>query len=322
MGYQGDLPEQEAGNQEGFIGAKEPDSVRERFKQIAAKNEEVESWSEYSKRLTSQIGARAYETVAGFPGNFKKAFLQTREFLEGGKEGGLAEKEEQALGKSGVENYLMNPPTSSDIREIVTPAIAEKMGQERNYLEPRGEGEKAAGELTQDLTSFFMPGTGQLRMAVRIGAPIAGNLTKQGAKYLGAEEKEAEQAKLGVMLMTTIAGQSNPAQFAQQRIANSINMIPETATVNALPFANLLMPLYRRVTSGLGVPSKSRATQGMRDLAGQVQNGRIGLRTLMNARNDINEWIAEAGGFDVPAAVRDRTIANLNELKRHIIDYD
>lgn len=228
--------------------------------------------------------------------------------------------ERMAPSKESLEDRLMNPPTSSDLRETVTPAIAEKFGQERDYLEPRGEGEKIGGELTQDLISFFMPGTGQLRMAVRIGAPIAGNLAKQGAKYLGADEKEAEQAKLGVMLMTTVAGQSNPAQFAQQRIAQARNLVPDTATANAVPLANSLMPLYHRIQRGLGVPSKTRAAQGMRDLAGQVQNGRISMRSLMDARNDVNEWIAEAGGFDVPAAVRDRTIANLNDLKRQIID--
>jgi hypothetical protein len=96
-------------------------------------------------------------------------------------------------------------------------------------------------------------------------------------------------------------------------------MVPDTATVNALPLADSLMPLYKRVTRGLDVPSKSRAIQGMKDLASQVENGRISLRSLMDARDNVNEWISEAGGWDVPLNTRDATIRNLNELKTQII---
>lgn len=327
IGYQGDRLPQD--NDEGFIGynpESQSSSVRDRFREIKKNHEKLESTSEFFKRTSSQFGARAYETIIGLPGNFKKAFLQTRDFLEGSKpeEKKLANLEKEAFGTPEVESIqdrLMNPPTSSDIRKEVTPVIAEKMGEERDYLEPKGKLEEAVGELTQDITSFFLPGTGQLRMAVRLGAPIAGNLAKHGAKFIGANEKQAEQAKLGIMLATTIAGQSNPAQFARDRIAQAQNMIPQGTTVNASPLANLLMPLYNRVTRGLGVPSKSRAIQGMRELAQQVdQNGRLPMRTLMDARNDINEWIQEAGGWDIPVATRDRTLANLNELKSSIIE--
>lgn len=311
-----------------FIGANqdEQSSERDRFRKFSKQKEELESTSEFFKRNVSQHAARALETAFGYAGNLKKAFLQTRDFLESSKpdDKKLSNLEERAFGSQDVESLghrVMNPPTSEELRNEVTPNILEKLGTDKNYTEPRGKIEEAAGELTQDLTSMFLPGTGQLRMLTRIGAPIAGNLTKQGVKYLGGDEKTAEQAKLGMMLATTVAGQSNPAQFAQQRIQQARQMVPQNATAPAMPLANNLMNLYQRVRRGLGVPSKSRAMQGMRDLAGQVdQNGRIPLRNLMDARNDVNEWIAEAGGFDVPAAVRDRTIANLNELKTQIID--
>ncbi len=313
---------------EGFIGSK-PDenlSERERFRKFAKQKEEVESTSDFFKRNVSQHAARALETGAGFLGNFKKAIMQTRDFLE--ESSPLNEKlsnlEEKAIGKPSVESLehrFMNPITSSELRQEVTPNISEKLGLDKNYLEPRGKLEEASGELTQDLVSMFMPGTSQLRMLVRVGAPIAGNLTKQGLKYLGVEDKTAEQAKLGMMLATTIAGQSNPAQFAQQRIAQAREMVPANTTVAAAPLGNLLRPLYDRLTRGFRVPSKAQSMQGINDLANQIdQNGRISLRSLMDARNDVNEWIAEAGGFDVPTTVRDRTIANLNDLKRQIID--
>lgn len=297
-------------------------SVKERFRKLASdkKMVEAETNSEFFKRNIGQNAARAAETIVGMPGNFKKAYMQSRDMLESFLPESIQKLKPQSQeGGESSQNLFFNPPTSTNLRENVTPIVAEKIGGAKDYFEPKNEKEKVAGELTQDITSFFMPGTGQMRLAVRLGAPVVGNLTKQGAKYLGADEETAEKAKLGFMLATTVAGQSDPGRFSSNRISQAKQMIPDTATVNAMPLANRLMPLYERVTRGLGVPSKSRAIQGMQDLANQVQNGRIPLRNLMDARDNVNEWISEAGGWDVPANTRDATLRNLNELKTQII---
>lgn len=274
-------------------------------------------------RNVSQNVARAGETYLGLPGGMKKAYTQTRDMISSyfGLPN-LKEREEQALGKpskGGYEELIMSPPSANELKETATKKIAKKITGDEEYLEPKNTLEKAVGELTQDITSFFMPGTGQLRFAVRLGAPIAGNLTKHGVQFFGGSEETAEKAKLGIMLATTLAGQSNPGQFASDRIGQAKQMIPDTATVDAMPLANRLMPLYQRMTRGLGVPSKSRAIEGMRDLAGQVQGNRISLRSLMDARDNVNEWISEAGGWEIPVPVRDATVRNLNELKTQII---
>lgn len=333
MGYPEDLQEQDFLNNssidEGFIGynpQEQPLDLNERFRRLAEKNDrlEKETGFETIKRHAKSYAARGLETLASFPGNFKKAFNQTRDFLESfsDKSKNLRQLEEEAFGNPEVgslEYEIMNLPTSSEVRGIVSPAIAEKMGKERDYFEPITEGEEVGGELVQDLTSFFMPGTGQMRMATRIGAPIIGNLSKQGFKYLGADEKTAEKVKNGVMLATTLAGQSNPNQFGRNRIAQAREMVPQNATVNAAPMAHELIPLMQRMQRGFRVPSKSRTIQGLNELAAQVdQNGRINLQSLMDARDGINEWISEAGGFDIPSASRPALLRNLNELKRNI----
>lgn len=167
---------------------------------------------------------------------------------------------------------------------------------------------------------MFMPGSGGLNMLTRIGAPLTGLLTKEGFKFFGADESTAEKAKLGVMLATTMASQANPLQFSRNRIAQARQMIPQGTTVPVQNLQNRLVPLQNRLNRGLGVPSKTRTQQGINDLAAQVQNGRMDFHSLMDARDNINEWIAEAGGWDVPAQTRDATVRNLNELKRGIID--
>lgn len=303
-------------------------SFSERFHKIAKEKSLEESEEDFYKRNIAQNAARAAETYVGLPGNFKKAFQESKDYLlnlfPGFKDRPKAkELEEKSFGtpeKGSYEDLIMNPLTSSQLRETASKNIAEKSTGDENYLEPRGEVEKATGELTQDLTSFFLPGSGQLRMITKIGVPVLGNLGKQGLKYLGVDEKKAEQAKLGMMLVSTLASQSNPGQFASERISQSKNMIPETATVNAAPLARNLMPLLNRMQRGFQVPSKSRTMQGMGELAGQIQNGRLNMRSLMDARDGINEWIAEAGGWDIPVPTRNAAVANLNQLKTQIID--
>lgn len=313
-------------DQSGFIGYNpEEESIDDRFKKLAEKNKEIESTSEFFGRNTAQIGARVVETVTGYAGNLKKAFMSARDFLEGSKPEGqkLSDLEKKAFGEpevNSLEYNIMNPLTSSELRQTVTPSISEKLGKDSQYLEPKGEGEKALGEFSQDLASYFMPGTRNLNMISRIGAPIAGNLAKQGYKYFDKDEKNAEQVKLGVELISTLAGQSNPGRFASQRMADAKNMIPDTATVSMGPFAQRSIPLIQRMLRGFNVPSKARTVQGLRELSQQInQNGRMNMRSLMDARDHVNEWISEAGGFDIPKASKPALIRNLNELKSNII---
>lgn len=302
-------------------------SLRERFNDIGRKNQ-AEETDEFVLRNIGQHASRIGETVLGLPGNIKREW--NREFGELGKmilpeESANINKEkekkkEKPFSERSFMEHLERPPTSQELRENVTEAIGEELTGQKKYFEPRSKKEEIAGELTQDITSMFLPGTKGMRLATRIGAPAISNMVKQGMLYLGADPSDAEKAKMGVNLIATISGQSNPGQFAANRIAQAKSMIPDTATVHVGQMANQLMPLYNRITRGLGVPSKSRAAQGMQDLAGQVQNNRISFRSLLDARDNINEWIAEAGGWDIPAPTRDATLRNLNELKRAIID--
>lgn len=325
-----DLPFQQEYEEQPFIGYNPDDqnlSLSQRFQKVGQKKQEAESSSDFWKRNVSQHAARANEVVSGFAGNLKKAFGQASNFITSsiGEPLGidLKESEKKTFGepsKDSWQDFVMNPPTSSDIRERVTPVIAEKLTGDREYLEPRGEGEKIAGELTQDITSFFQPGTGQLRLATRIGTPLAGKLTQEGLKYLGVDEEKAEKAKLGVMMMTTLARQSNPAQFSRERIAQAKDMVPNNATFFSQPLFQSYQNLVNRINRGLRVPSKSKVRQGIRDLERNVDpQGRMTLQNAMDARDNVNEWIAEAGGWDVPAPVRDATLLNLNEFKTNLI---
>lgn len=300
-----------------------------RFAKVAERQAKPpETNTEYAKRLAGQYGARAAELFYGYPGNLKKAFQSVLGTFDEVLPEGLPKfKDIQQLGEKAIgkpeegsfEHHLYNPPTSGEIQEKITPKVAKKFAGESDYFDPKSEVEKKIGETEQRFLSFFMPGTRQLSMASRIGAPIAGTLAKEGVQYLTGDEKKAEKVSNGVMLMATLAGQSRPGEFASQRIGQAKNMVPENATIDVGNLATRFMPLYNRIQRGLNVPSKSQVRQGMQDLANQVQNGRMSLRSLMDARDNVNEWIAEAGGWDVPGPVRDQTLRNLNEFKTQVI---
>lgn len=307
-------------------------NTKDLFKKVRDKNTR-ETFEESTTRNVAQHGARIAETFIGLPGNLKKAGQETFDFIDSlieplKPEGTPSLKDIRESGKktfiqpekNSVGDVLINPPTSERVREEVSKDVAQRFTGDENYLEPRGKTEKAAGEFTQDVTNFFTPGTGRMRLMTRIGAPILGHLVKHDLKYLGASEENAEKAKLGTMLAFSLATGSNPQGFSQERIGEAKNMIPQNTTVPVRPLADGLMNLYNRLNRGLQVPSKSRAMQGMRELADQVDNNRISLHSLMDARDNINEWISEAGGWDVPANTRSQTLRNLNELKGQIIN--
>ena len=259
------------------------------------------------------------------PGGLKKAFTQSRDFLA--EKIGLPKTEEmnQMLGlqpqKGSWEDTLINPPTAPELRETASKNIAKSITGDPEYFEPRSEDEKKFSEFTTDLSTFFYPGTGQMGMVTRIGAPLAGNLAKEGVKYFGGSDETAEKAKLGFMLATTIAGQADPARYSGGLISQARQMVPQNMTVFSQPLFQNLQNLQQRLARGLRVPSKSKAAQGIRDLGRQADpQGRIPMNALMDARDNINEWIAEAGGWDVPGPIRDASIRNLNELKRNVIE--
>ncbi|HUD02346.1 MAG TPA: hypothetical protein VMR37_08445 [Rhabdochlamydiaceae bacterium] len=302
------------------LNSENKSSVRDRFQKVAKNKNTQESTGEFWGRNAAQLGARAAETLVGLPGNIKKQFQkEIGELHNLFSLGPVAGEELDQPEEGSLHELFMNPPGSAELREQVTPLVAEKLSGDKDYLEPRSEKEKFAGELTQDITSFFTPGNG-MHWALRVGAPIVGNLVGEGAKFLGASEETAEKIKLGAMFITSVAGQSNPGRFASQQIGTAKNMIPQNATANVTNLAPRIMPLMRRLVRGVQVPSKARATQGIQDLSRQIQNGRMSLHSLMDARDNINEWISEAGGWDVPTNIRDAGIRNLNDLKRGVIE--
>ncbi len=298
----------------------EPESFSDVFKRVREKNNpktEEESTSSFLGRNIAQNAARSAETVLGMPGNLKKAYTGMKDYISSFIPDELKEPKND---REQEELSFFTPPTSSDVREQVTKPLSKAVFGQEEYLEPKSENERLVGDITGDITSFFMPGTGQLKLVTRIGAPILSNLASEGLKFSGVNESTADKAKLGLMLALTLSNSSNPSKFSSERISKAKSLVPEGATANAEPLLKSLDVIKKDLSKGLTVPSKARTLQGVEELSSQVKNGRMDMHSLMDARDHINEWIAEAGGWDVPGSTKKATLRNLGKLKSSIIE--
>jgi hypothetical protein len=289
-----------------------------------------ESTLESAKRQAAQYTSRGAEGILGLPGAAKSAWQSSLDdfnsFLGIDKiVGSMDEMNSSVLGgkpeKGSVQDIIFNPPNPQDIRQGLTKKVAKSISGDESYLEPKSEFEEKVGEFSQDLATFFLPGN-KMSLPMKIITPLLGNLAKEGVKYLGADEGTAQKVKSGLMLMTSMAGASNPREFANNRIQQAKNLVPENATINARPFENQIIQIRNQLRKGLNTPDKSSTFQAIENLGNQIDpiTGRMNFRSLMQARDDINRLIDTAGGFDVPTSIKNATVRNLNNLKSRMID--
>lgn len=305
-------------------------SIDERFNKIKSIEEQKkESILEFGLRNVAQGHARIAESILGTPGNLKKAYTGLKEaIVERSPQfiqdvyGQMQDYEKQNAPKSGSAlDYLVNPPTSGEIKENITKPLSKAITGNENYLEPQNQIEKSIGETQQDIASMFLPGGNKTNLFTKIGVPIAANMAKEGLKFFGVSDDKAEKAKIGLMFAGAFASEKNATAFANNRIQQGKSLVPDNATTDAMYLIEKVNPLVNKLKKGIQVPSKSKTFKGLDDLLNQVdQNGRINIQSLMQARDNINEWISEAKGFDVAPVVRDASVRNLNQLKSSIID--
>lgn len=202
-------------------------------------NDEEESYLGTVGRNLVRGGARAAESVLGFPGDL----YQTGKSLVGGI-GRLAEKaipkpiKEAASGvKKGLESYLPEGTSLTDISKRAIPgmstieSVAESLptaeslkektiqagkaiGLPDKYLEAQTPGEESTDSYVRDVANFIMPGAGKLKSVAALGRAIKGaglfatvpNLVSYANKKITGNETLGEGLKLGTMLAQSLYG--------------------------------------------------------------------------------------------------------------------
>ena len=270
-----------------------PSSLKPKFQEFpeeTAQNEnDLERDIERSQaRTTSRIG----ESIIGAPGDIASFFS------------GLFGKEQNVL------------PTSQSLKKFSEKAT-------HGYTKAQTPFEEKIDEVSSDIGSMMLPGSGTYKLTRNIGIPVVANLVKEGLKYKDAGEKTQAYGKVGTMVALDLISRKKGGvkKYMDSLFQKSRESIPKGVSVNASKLEKSLMDLEIELSKGGKRPSTGKALEKMKELKGDIKKGKIDVSTLAEYRPAINEAIDELGGFasEVPFKHKPKAIRNLNQVKDNVI---
>lgn len=209
-------------------------------------------------------------------------------------------------------------PTSQSLRKF-----SEKTTL--GYTKPKNELEEKGGEFLQDIASFMIPGSKQYSMMRNIGIPIVANLAKEGIKMAGGE-KSSDAAKVGLMVgLDLIANRSGMGggakKYARKLFEESEKAVPKGLSINASNLNHYLTDVEKELSKGGSRPSTKQALEKIKEIRGEIKNGKIDLKNLIAYRPAINELIDDLGGFEyiLKPKIKEKIIKNMQEVKKGVI---
>lgn len=264
---------------------------------------ERESPEETIKREALSYGARLGESLLGGISDVLRLVLPD---LEGD------EPEELTGIKPGRFDLRKALPTTESLREFTK----EKTGK---YLEPKNQRQKATQEYISGVGAS-LPVMGPL---AALAVPLVGQIAKEGIKWSGGSESEADLAKLGIMTVASIANLGNARGVAGQAMNVARDMIPQGLRISAGRTLNAFNRLRNQSWWRTGsTPSKAPAMQMVERIENQIaNNGTLNLHDAMQLRRDINEARKSLGAFNIPP-ITDRGAARryLDQVDRALVE--
>lgn len=273
------------------------------FIDSAVQEEPEEGKIANATRNTLRTVARGAETIGGLVGN-------TRELAKNAGEW-LGDKGRQLIGKPPLTpeqkdsiRKEMEPkswdllgkfteafPTSNDIRQNVT------QGLTGDYLEPQGYGENLSDEVFSDISSLLLPTKGaggklKIPFMRAIGTALFANTSGEVAKAYGLEPDEAGYTKMGAMLLAGFMGRGGARQYANNLYKESIDMIPQGATMSGKGLMNQLDSYIATIKKGGVSPQKQPALSLANQMKKKIMEsgGDIAVEELPAFRRSINDY--------------------------------
>lgn len=269
------------------------------FFELAKKKKEVEFPYENENDLEREIEknqaigtSRIAESVLGAPGDIASFFT------------GLFGEEQKVL------------PTSKNLQDLSEKATL-------GYTKPENESQKVLSELSSDIGSMMIPGSGHYSFARNIGVPVVANLVKEGLKYSDSGEEAQAYGKVGTMIALDLISrrQGGVKKYMDDLFDKAKESIPKGVSVNASTLKDSLNALEGELKKGGSRKSTTNSLEKITELNKDIKNGKIDVSTLAAYRPSINEAIADLGGFSssVPIKYRPQAIRNLNNVKDKVI---
>ncbi len=242
-------------------------------------------------RHIARTGSRAFESVAGLPGDILQ-LLSTAVGMGAGVMGG---------GDPGTDPFgvlgpiLKQPktqevisdlplPTSSNLRKYITTPIAEKIGG-KGYIDPQSSTEELADDFVGDLSAMLLPIGGKMPFMRTLATAGLGNMAKYAAKEMQLPGLAQEGIKLGTMLGVNFAGPKKIKGIASKLREDAVNTLPKGAEVTAKPLQPTINKLSQLIEKG-DLPADWK--KKLINLDQQIVNNKIPVQDVWDLSQDIN----------------------------------
>lgn len=285
-----------------------------------------ETWKEWATRQGVRSTARIVEGLAGNPGNLKKFFKDL--IISSYENATLSELDPTEYGKKQREapdwlkNIMLegNPemlggdyPTTEEIKDIGKD-LASILG-EPGYLDPKNYIEEQLDETLTDFGTLLFPGGPGRGFMQKLGISAVSNMGGEIAGLYGADEKEKQQVKMGLMFMMDLATRGNAREHGANLLEEAEELIPPGDIVDASQFLNNLDRLERRIRVGGVAPSDRPALYLIDELRGRIQQGgQLAAHELPAMNRTVNEIRGNVGGFELPVRDRPRAVRHVNDV--------
>lgn len=286
-----------------------------------------ETWPQWFQRNQTRGSLRVGEAFFGTPGNVK-------DFLKDLSQSAMQESMDEETFANSVQQLenidKIDPkirdilfeqpigdiplPSTKDLRKAEE-GISSLVGK-KNYLEPKNYWEEKGDEVLSDFGSLLFPGSGGQTILQKLGTAVAGTLGKEALELFGADNKQKEYGKLGLMFGLDLATRGHARNHAAGLLRQAEQSIPQNATIDASGLLTQLDQLENRIRVGGVSPSDRPALQLIDSIRARIDpaNPIINARELPAMNRNINEVRGNIGAFEMPRNARPRATRHVNDV--------
>ena len=244
---------------------------------------------EEMRRQTGRTAARFGEALAGLPGDVRELFnsmaVGIPEYLSGEELPGFRKVME------GITGGMVQPPTSSQIREGVTKELTGEA------LEPQNKWEEFGDTVAEDFASLLIPVKGKIPFARALGTSVMANSGAEIANAFGGDKAKAA-TKLGLLFAGGMLGhgQGSVKQHIQGLYSDMRESVPKNAEVSSKGLSSRLAKIEATLRKGdPSDASKQPAFQKIQAIREKMASGMIPVEEVVALNKSTNEAIFGLG---------------------------
>lgn len=226
-------------------------------------------------RHTARTASRIAETIGGIPGDIS-SLIQSGVFA--GLESLVGHKTSEEAKKAAK---YQRAPTSGQLKEI-----SQKITS--GFTKPQGDIEKLSDEFAETAASLLGPIKFRKSLAVALGSTGA----KKSAEILGVGEGGQEASKLGTMFFLSAINPKGAMNYATSQYDKAAQL-SKGSSIKALPLKLKLNEMIKELSHGVTTPGKTSVIKPAKELLDKVNNGKILVKDLTEAKRNINTLMGD-----------------------------